>query len=362
MYPFLNGRTIPVLLQMEQGIVLMSFSFISLLFPDPPMTLCCLIRVRLVYRFERPAQEGIIIRSSDETKRSYGRPERSCERGQMYDTFELKRIGKDRRITGYRWTVEHPQRVVLVIHGIGEYCGRYDDVAAQFMRAGCACLGMDLRGHGLSAGPAGHCAPRREVLRDMDELIEYAQIRYPGLPLYLYGHSLGGNLVLDYRCRGTYNGALAGYIVTSPWILLRKRFSPLVVAGMKGLAKLAPTRKIAYAAGKQDRKARRPERKTDPMMHDWISLQTVVEGYIIGQAMACGRQEETGRAAGIPLLLMHGTDDRLCDIEGSRRVAAWQAEDCTYIEWEGYSHELHLGTAEKSGDAVIRRMIQFMTE
>ena len=59
-----------------------------------------------------------------------------------------------------------------------------------------------LRGHGRSQGVRGACAPRKEVLKDIDALIEYAQAFYPGVPIVMYGHSMGGNITLDYRARG----------------------------------------------------------------------------------------------------------------------------------------------------------------
>lgn len=67
-----------------------------------------------------------------------------------------------------------------LIHGIGEHAGRFSRVADYFNHAGIAVVSMDLRGHGRSQGVRGACAPRAEVLRDIDALIEYAQAFYPG--------------------------------------------------------------------------------------------------------------------------------------------------------------------------------------
>ena len=282
----------------------------------------------------------------------------------MYETFELKRVSEEQRIIGYRWMLPAPDGVVLLIHGIGEHCGRYQHAAERFLAANYACMGMDLRGHGLSMGPEGHCAPRSQILSDMDELIEYAMIRYPGVPLYLYGHSMGGSFALDYRYRGTYNADLAGYILTSPWVLLAKKYSPPAVAGMKLLAKAAPAGTIRYTSGRkpvpEDRASDDTDHSSDPMMHERISFLTVTEGYLTGEAMARGTMQTNGRVAGIPMLLMHGTRDRLCDIEGSRCIAKREQEDCLYIERDGYTHDLIFAEGAHSGDRVIDEMVAFL--
>lgn len=279
-----------------------------------------------------------------------------------YQNFALKRVSKEEQIIAYHWEREHPDYVVLLIHGIGEYDGRYERVATAFGEANVAVLGIDLRGHGRSMGPQGHCAPRREVLSDIDELIEYAQILYPGVPLILYGHSMGGNIALDYRSRGTYNAEMAGYIISAPWVLLVQRYPRPVVAAMKAFAKLLPRRTVSSAVDEAilgNPASVRPYRD-DPYVHDKISLQCAVEGFTIGEALAAGRHEENGGAAGIPTLLMHGSADRICDVEGSRRIAAREGDALTYVEWEGYFHEIHNGNATETGDRVIARMIEFV--
>ena len=127
----------------------------------------------------------------------------------MYQLFDFEK--RDNFVQGYHFPCAAPSHVVCLIHGIGEYAGRFQRVAEYFNRAGIAVVSMDLRGHGRSEGKRGHCAPREEILKDIDSLIEYGKEFYPGLPIILYGHSMGGNIVLDYRARGTYNEKPVSY-------------------------------------------------------------------------------------------------------------------------------------------------------
>ena len=266
----------------------------------------------------------------------------------MYDNFILKNIGDQQNIAGYHWKVDDPEYVVCLIHGIGEYAGRYEKVAKEFIENKIAIVSMDLRGHGLSFGKRGHCAPRKAVLADIDTLIDYAREQYPGKPVIVYGHSMGGNITMDYRKRGNKNNLLSGFIVSAPWVELVRPVSGALYVTVKSLAKVVPQMTISSGASESE----------NPLIHGRISLECAVDGFITGNLMAEGKLEDNGGAKGVPMLLMHGTDDKMCSINGSRKVAA--VEDCQYVEWPGLYHELHGGGPEGKGDEVIAKMIQWI--
>lgn len=91
--------------------------------------------------------------------------------------------------------------VVCLVHGFGEHTGRYLHVAGHLAGAGYALVAFDQRGHGKSGGQRGHAPSYEVMMDDMDLLLDGAHRLYPGLPLFLYGHSMGGNLVLNYALR-----------------------------------------------------------------------------------------------------------------------------------------------------------------
>ena len=113
------------------------------------------------------------------------------------------------------WQPETPPKaVVCLVHGLGEHSGRYAHVAAALNDAGYALLGFDLRGHGKSGGPRGHTPSYETLMDDIGRLLAEAAHRYPGRPQFLYGHSLGGNLVLNYALRR--KPGIGGVVATSP--------------------------------------------------------------------------------------------------------------------------------------------------
>lgn len=279
----------------------------------------------------------------------------------MYDRFCLKTVNhRDGMITGYRWDRENPLAVVCIIHGIGEYAGRYDRVAQKLQDAGYAVCSMDLRGHGSSFGKRGHCAPRYEIHRDIDDLLDFAGGWYPHKPLVLYGHSMGGNLVLDYRKRGSKNSLPSAYIVSAPWVQLVRPIPSWQYTAVKAFVKVLPS--FTVSSGVSAAELGNPKNvgnyEKDPLTHKKISLQCALDGFETGTAMAEGTLEDNGGSKGTPMLLMHGTEDKICSINGSNQIAA--IEECDYVKWPGLYHEIHNGGSESSGDEVIAEMIGWL--
>ncbi len=282
----------------------------------------------------------------------------------MYKNFELKGKESGVPIIGYSWDRENPNYVICIIHGLGELAGRYDRMNGYLGEANIASVSMDLRGHGLSGGGRGHCAPRKLVLEDIDLLIETAQKQYPGVPLILYGHSLGGNIALDYKSRGKYNHVPVAFIISAPWLILKNPPSPGLRKIVGVLAKGLPSLTIKSAI--DEKLLGNPDSvkpyQTNPLVHNKISMETALDGMNIGEALVKGTWKDNGGSLGKPWLLMHGTADQICDFKGSKELYERTPENCTFIPWEGFFHEIHNGNQSASGEEVILRMIGWVEE
>ncbi len=282
----------------------------------------------------------------------------------MFTNFEL--ISKDSKVKkiGYSWDLKNPEYVLCIIHGLGELAGRYDRMNGYLAKSKIASVSMDLRGHGLSGGARGHCAPRTLILQDVDALIEKAQALYPGVPIILYGHSLGGNIALDYKSRGKHNDLPVAFIISAPWLLLREAPAPMLRRMVSLISRIAPS--FAIKSAIDEKILGHPDSvkpyDDNPLVHDKISMLTAREGLEIGEAIVAGTHEDKGGSKGKPWLLMHGTDDRICDINGSKALYKRAPENCTFIPWEGYFHEIHNGNETIRGEEVILRMIQWIEE
>lgn len=226
---------------------------------------------------------------------------------------------------------------ICLMHGIGEHSGRYQHVAAALTQAGYAVLGMDLRGHGLSDGRRGHVPSLEAIFDDIHLMLEEAQRRFAGVPIFIYGHSMGG-LVLNYVIK--FKPPLAGVVVTSP--NLRLAFEPpaFKVALGKMMNSIWPAfsqaSELETTAISRDSEVVRAY-VDDPLVHDRISARLFI--CVVYEASKWAL-EHAGEFS-LPLLLMHGSGDRITSAEGSREFAAQAGDICTLKIWDGSYHELH---------------------
>ncbi len=114
-------------------------------------------------------------------------------------------------LAGYRWEPEgRPRGVVQVTHGVGEHLRRYDHLAQTLTAAGFFVYGHDSRGHGHTIGPGAEpgvigADGWAATIEDLDVLVDFGRAAYPGLPLILFGHSMGSfatqQYLLDHSAR-----------------------------------------------------------------------------------------------------------------------------------------------------------------
>lgn len=253
------------------------------------------------------------------------------------ETHWKSRDGLDLFAQGWEPAAVALRAVVCLVHGLGEHTSRYAHVAEAFEREGLILIGHDLRGHGRSPGPRGHINSIEDFMQDIDVLLEQARARYPGLPLFLYGHSLGGIQVLHYGLRR--KPQVKGVIATSSGLrtAIENQKSKVMLAKLFGA--LLP--KVAIASGLDPNGISRDKAvvdayKRDPLVHDKISF-----GF--GREMI-GVTAWTLAHAGefsFPLLLLHGKADAIAFPSSSTEFAAPLGEKCTLVLWDDAYHELH---------------------
>jgi alpha-beta hydrolase superfamily lysophospholipase len=230
-----------------------------------------------------------------------------------------------------------PRAVVCLTHGMGEHVGRYGHVGENLSKAGYALLGFDLRGHGRSQGPRGHTPSYQVLMDDIAAFLNQADERYPSLPRFLYGHSLGGNLVLNYALRRKPD--LAGVIATGPWLKLAFQPTSSKVTLGRVMNNLLPgfsqSSGLETAALSHDPQVVQAYQE-DPLVHDKISARMFVSVYESGLWAL-----EHAADFPLPLLLMHGGADRLTSVEATRQFAQAAGKNVSLQVWDGWYHEIH---------------------
>lgn len=252
-----------------------------------------------------------------------------------------------------RWQPEgRPKALVCLIHGHGEHINRYNHVGEAFASAGYVMQGYDSRGHGQSGGPRGYTPSYESMLNDTSDFLAEAQKSYPALPVFLYGHSMGGNQVINYALK--YPAGLRGAIVTSPWLQLLHKPAPLLAFLVKVLNVIYPA--YTQASGLDQKTISRDPAEvqayaTDPLVHDKISARL----YSVMEANALHALEHVDKLK-VPMLLIHGSADGLSSANGSKELAKKAGSIISLRIWEGLYHETH-NEPEKA--EVIQTMIDW---
>ncbi|MBW2623806.1 MAG: lysophospholipase, partial [Deltaproteobacteria bacterium] len=236
------------------------------------------------------------------------------------------------------WT--HPNKskaVVAIVHGLGEHSSRYSHLASYLNGHEYSVAAFDLRGHGKSGGPRGHTPSYETLMDDIERFLTEVGALIPDTPIFLYGHSLGGNLGLNYALRR--KPTLQGSIISGPWLRLSAEPGKAQVTLARIMNKIRPAFAQSNALDikglSRDPEVVR-EYEQDPLVHDRISVRLFLEVYQAGLWAL-----EQAADFPIPLLLMHGEADRLTSAEASREFAAKIKEGCTLKIWEGMFHEIH---------------------
>jgi len=241
------------------------------------------------------------------------------------------------KLFGQSWQPENETNAVInLIHGIGEHSTRYAGMAEYYTERGMAIYAIDYRGHGKSEGKRGHTPSYENLMQDIDLLLDYSEKDNNCQKRFLYGHSLGGNLVINYVLRRKPN--LTGLIASSPWLILG--FDPpkwqMKMANIVKNIFPALSQKTGFHKEDLSKNLKNIELyEKDDLVHDKITVKLFVDAYDAAQWALDNAKEMS-----VPFLLMHGDEDKMTSPEGSKEFAS-KSEKTQLKIWEGFYHEIH---------------------
>lgn len=236
------------------------------------------------------------------------------------------------------------QGVVVLVHGMGEHSGRYiDSVIPTLLNASLAVVTYDNVGHGKSSGKRGDCPSYGSLMEILKRVIERATVLYANVPLFLYGHSMGGNLVLNYALRNKLR--IAGIVATSPY--LRLAFKPPKWKMFLGRLMLRSFPMVTLPSGLDAKGISRISEAVenyskDPLVHDMVSPRFSFPVMEAGEwAIANASQLET------PTFLLHGTADPIIDYKATEEFHRNSHKTELKI-FDGGFHELHHDSCQEA--------------
>jgi len=254
----------------------------------------------------------------------------------IHKEFNIKMYNTN--IYGQYFQPETVRAVVLLIHGMGEHAKCYENfVIPYFNKNGIGVLTYDQFGHGLTEGKRGHNPGFEAVLDCVQEMLKKTVQIFGEKPTFLYGHSMGGNVVINYVLRRKNN--LNGVIASSPF--LRLAFDPPIWKMTLGkiLQKITPAITLSNELNTEDLSRDKDEIEryiNDPLIHDKISANYSIVFMETGEwALEHAHQLKK------PMLLMHGTGDKITSHQASEAFKKSGSKQVELKLYQGAYHELH---------------------
>ncbi len=248
---------------------------------------------------------------------------------------------KDLNLYYQSWLpVGRPEAVLLVVHGGAEHSGRYTNLVNYFVPKGYAVCGLDLRGHGKSEGLRCYVERFSDYLDDLKTFFDIVRGEHGDAKVFLVGHSMGGAIATAYAVQHQHE--LAGLVLSGAALKVPSDRSPALIAAARMLSLLLPkmaimgTSLVDASAISQD-KAVVDAYVNDPLVYRG-NLRARFGAEMLKTLRELPRQMPK---VNLPILIMHGTADRLCDPQGSQMLYERAgSRDKTLKLYEGFYHEI----------------------
>lgn len=257
------------------------------------------------------------------------------------------------------WRPEpEPRAVVALVHGVGEHCGRYMNVARPLAADGYAVYGYDQRGHGASPGPRVHVDRWTEYREDLGAYLAMIAEQMPGLPLIVYGHSMGSLVVLDYLLQRPKG--LAGAIISGAAIEPVGVGSPYLVAVARVLSGVLP--KFYVDLGIDPTSLSRDPNALEAYRADPLIAPKATVRWGTESLDTVRRIKEGMNGIDIPLLVLHGEADPLNLVQGARTLFdAVGSDDKTMHVYPVVRHEPHNDLGHEQVAADVAQWLAHLT-
>lgn len=209
-----------------------------------------------------------------------------------------------------------PRAVIALVHGVTEHSSRYVPVASALTAAGLAFCAFDLRGHGRSSGPRGDVEHWQQYRSDLQAFLARLSARFPGIPLLLYGHSLGAIIVLSLLQKAT--DPVQGAILSGTALQPAGVAAPFLAAFSRTLSWFRPSLQIPTRTPRRRVLSRDPAAeaafRADPLVLRGVTARFGAEAFAMITHVR--RRAPLVRT---PLLGIHGANDPLAPVAGVTR-------------------------------------------
>lgn len=247
------------------------------------------------------------------------------------------------------WRPVHrpPRAILLNLHGLGDHSGLYPNLGSRIPEVGLALYAYDMRGNGRSPGQRAYLRGWYQYREDLHAFLAQVREWEPGLPVFLLGNSLGGLVVLEYAL---HHAGLAGVIAAAP--PLGKLGVPPILMGLgRLLSRVLP--RFSLRVGMDLTGLARDPAVVEAVLADPLFHRRGTARLSTEVTAAIDRVQSGASSFRVPILILHGTADRMVPPDGSRTFfSKVRFSGSELKEYPGAYHGLFadLNAAEVIGD------------
>lgn len=236
-----------------------------------------------------------------------------------------------------QWPAKTPQALVGIIHGMGEHSGRYTHVAEKLNDSGFSVFAYDLPGHGHTKGQRGHVQSYERLLDSVQVALDYFQNEQVGMPVALFGHSMGGNILSNFLIRRKPKAFAA--VIQAPWLRMPEPPAALEFAIGKIMNGIYPS--LPFSSKLDGALISRDPLEVEKYNQDPLGHDKITPAWFFGAYAAQQYAIDNAGSIAIPVLVMHGTGDKLAAHSGSEAFIKQGGKNFNFRSWPGLYHELH---------------------
>jgi alpha-beta hydrolase superfamily lysophospholipase len=237
------------------------------------------------------------------------------------------------------WLPEAPRHLLLLVHGFAEHSGRYEHVASWFAARGCAVHAYDHQGHGRSQGRRGHVRRFSDFLDDLEAMLAAVRSEHPGLRPLLVGHSMGGLILTAFLCERAPDVVAA--VTSGAALAISDELPRGRMLAARVLRRIVP--RLAVSAGLDPQGISRDPEVVRAYVEDPLVFRHMTTSLAAELMDAVERTSQSAARVRTPLLMLHGEDDPLCPVSGSRRFyEGLSVEPRALRTYPGLRHEIFI--------------------
>jgi acylglycerol lipase len=249
----------------------------------------------------------------------------------------LFKTADNSNLYGQSWRSTHSLGVVVIVHGYAEHSGRYQWTALQLVDRGFAVYTFDLRGHGKSSGARNIVRSYDDCLTDLATFIQQVKLKEPNKPLFLFGHSFGGTIAALFAIRS--QPLLTGLVLSSAFFGANRYISTLQLRLLMLVGHLFPKFPTLFL---DSQTLSRDLEVVEIYEADLLIDRGRMPARTLAQMLkATAEIQSRTNEIELPLLVLHGTADRLVSMDGSKNFYLNVGSQDKSIElYDGFYHEL----------------------